>query len=78
MRIVKNRKTVRSATLKTYLLHKLRKKSVELLMLFYRFNNKGCNLKLIGLASNKVYYFSKNLIKVYFVYPRIPSTRALA
>ena len=28
--------------------------------------------KLIRLASNKVYYFLKNLIKVYFVYPHIP------
>ena len=33
--------------------------------------------KLIKLASKKVYYFSKNLTKVYFVYPHIPSIRAL-
>ena len=34
--------------------------------------------KLIRLDSNKVYYFSKIPIKVYFVYPRIPSIRALS
>ena len=33
--------------------------------------------KLIRLASKKVYYFSKTLNKVYFVYPRIPSSQPL-
>ena len=37
----------------------------------------GLLSKLIGLAINKVYYFSKNLIRIYFVYSRIPSIQAL-
>ena len=73
MVMVKNMKIVGSASLKTYVLYQVMQ-CIELLMFSYVTDLMMRLLsKLIRLASKNVYYFSKILNKVYFVYPHIPS-----